>query len=215
MGGRRPQDAAESILRPLAFPCRYLNPLQCSCLENPRDGEAWWAAVYGVAQSRTRLKWLSSSSSMYLKGRSTALFTATCRPSSKRSRPSSKSHRPRTLTNLPKCTFDRLARFKGRALSAGSCAPWSPPPQTRAERPLPVELGPTTRNWWSSTGRWRGLHSVVTKAGRLSRGQTQPFWSASRTRSSQLQEGTKLKVRMPVRWRMELFLDQLNLVRLS
>ena len=39
------------------------NPLQCSCLENPRDGEAWWAAVYGVSQSRTRLKWLSSSSS--------------------------------------------------------------------------------------------------------------------------------------------------------
>ena len=35
------------------------NPLQCSCLENPRDGEAWWAAVYGVTQSRTRLKWLS------------------------------------------------------------------------------------------------------------------------------------------------------------
>ena len=31
------------------------NPLQCSCLENPRDGGAWWAAVYGVAQSRTRL----------------------------------------------------------------------------------------------------------------------------------------------------------------
>ena len=38
------------------------NPLQCSCLENPREGGAWWAAVYGVAQSRTRLKWLSSSS---------------------------------------------------------------------------------------------------------------------------------------------------------
>ena len=38
------------------------NPLQCSCLENPRDGGAWWAAVYGVAQSRTRLKGLSSSS---------------------------------------------------------------------------------------------------------------------------------------------------------
>jgi len=32
------------------------NPLQCSCLENPRDGGAWWAAVYGVAQSQTRLK---------------------------------------------------------------------------------------------------------------------------------------------------------------
>ena len=39
------------------------NPLQFSCLENPRDGGAWWAAVYGVAQSRTWLKWLSSSSS--------------------------------------------------------------------------------------------------------------------------------------------------------
>ena len=39
------------------------NPLQCSCLENPRDGGAWWVAVYGVAQSRTRLKQLSSSSS--------------------------------------------------------------------------------------------------------------------------------------------------------
>ena len=38
------------------------NPLQCSCLENPRDGGAWWAAVYGVAQSRTRLKRLSHSS---------------------------------------------------------------------------------------------------------------------------------------------------------
>ena len=39
------------------------NPLQCSCLENPRDGGAWWAAISGVAQSQTRLKRLSSSSS--------------------------------------------------------------------------------------------------------------------------------------------------------
>ena len=38
-------------------------PLQWSCLENPRDGGAWWAAVYGVAQSQTRLKWLSRSKS--------------------------------------------------------------------------------------------------------------------------------------------------------
>ena len=37
------------------------NPLQCSCLENPRDGGAWWASVYGVTQSRTRLKRLSTS----------------------------------------------------------------------------------------------------------------------------------------------------------
>ena len=39
------------------------NPLQYSCLENPRGGRAWWAGVYGVAQSRTRLKQLSSSRS--------------------------------------------------------------------------------------------------------------------------------------------------------
>ena len=42
------------------------NPLQRSCLEDPRDGGAWWAAIYGVAQSRTRLKQLSSSSSSCL-----------------------------------------------------------------------------------------------------------------------------------------------------
>ena len=40
------------------------NPLQCCCLENPRDGGAWWAAVYGVAQSWPQLKRLSSSSSI-------------------------------------------------------------------------------------------------------------------------------------------------------
>ena len=39
------------------------NPLQCSCLENPRDCGAWWAAIYGVAQRQTRLNRLSSSSS--------------------------------------------------------------------------------------------------------------------------------------------------------
>ena len=39
------------------------NPLQCSCLENPRDGGAWWAAIYGAVQSRTRLQRLGSSSS--------------------------------------------------------------------------------------------------------------------------------------------------------
>ena len=43
------------------------NPLQCSCLENPRDGGAWWAAIYRVTQSRTQLKQLSSSSSRYSK----------------------------------------------------------------------------------------------------------------------------------------------------
>ena len=45
------------------------NPLQCSCLENPKGRRAWWADIYGVTQSRTRLKLLSSSgsSSMYFK----------------------------------------------------------------------------------------------------------------------------------------------------
>ena len=42
------------------------NPLQCSCLENPRDGGAWWAAVYGVTQSRTRLKRLSSTQTIQI-----------------------------------------------------------------------------------------------------------------------------------------------------
>ena len=42
------------------------NPLQCSYLENPRDGGAWWAAISGVAQSQTRVKWLSSSSSRFV-----------------------------------------------------------------------------------------------------------------------------------------------------
>ena len=43
------------------------NPFQCSCLENPRDRGAWWAAIYGVAQSQTRLEQLSrSSSSIYV-----------------------------------------------------------------------------------------------------------------------------------------------------
>ena len=46
----------------------FYYPLQCSCLQNPRDRGAWWAAVYGVAQSWTRLKRLSSSS------RSSSLF---------------------------------------------------------------------------------------------------------------------------------------------
>ena len=55
------------------------NPLQCSCLENPRGRGAWWAAVYGVAQSPTWLKWLSSSSSMWLSGKKKKKSTFWCR----------------------------------------------------------------------------------------------------------------------------------------
>ena len=52
------------------------NPLQCPCLENPRDGRAWWAAVYGVAQSRTQLKRLGSSSSkVRVRGREPSKLT--------------------------------------------------------------------------------------------------------------------------------------------
>ena len=64
--GRQESDTTERL--PFHFSLSCIgegngNPLQCSCLENLRDGGAWWAAVYGVAQSRTRLKQLSSSSS--------------------------------------------------------------------------------------------------------------------------------------------------------
>ena len=59
------------------------NPLQYSCLENPRDGGAWWAAIYGVAQSRTRLKCLSSSSSSHSL-KSTVWITTNCRKFFKR-----------------------------------------------------------------------------------------------------------------------------------
>ena len=57
------------------------NPLQCSCQENPRDGGAWWAAVYVVAQSWTRLKRLSSSSSLwgFLGGASGKESTCQCK----------------------------------------------------------------------------------------------------------------------------------------
>ena len=64
--GREELDTTERLHFPFSLSCTGEgngNPLQCSCLENPRDGGAWWAAVYGVTQSRTRLKRLSSSSS--------------------------------------------------------------------------------------------------------------------------------------------------------
>ena len=64
--GRKESDTTERLHFHFLLSCTGEgngNPLQCSCLENPRDGGAWWTAVYGVAQSRTRLKRLSSSSS--------------------------------------------------------------------------------------------------------------------------------------------------------
>ena len=61
--GRKESDTTERLHFPFLFSCigeGNGNPLQCSYLGNPRDGGAWWAAVYGVAQSQTRLKRLSS-----------------------------------------------------------------------------------------------------------------------------------------------------------
>ena len=64
--GREESDTTERLHFHFSLSCigeGNGNPLQCSCLENPRDGGAWWAAVSGVAQSQTRLKRLSSNSS--------------------------------------------------------------------------------------------------------------------------------------------------------
>ena len=63
--GRKESDTTERLHFQFSLSCfgeGNGNPLQCSCLENPRDRGVWWAAIYGVAQSRTRLKRLSSSS---------------------------------------------------------------------------------------------------------------------------------------------------------
>ena len=63
--GRKESDTTEQLHFHFSLSCiggGNGNPLQCSCLDNPREDGAWWAAVYGVAQSRTRLKRLSSSS---------------------------------------------------------------------------------------------------------------------------------------------------------
>ena len=64
--GREESETTERLHFPFSLSCigeGNGNPLQCSCLENPRDGGAWWASVYWVAQSQTQLKRLSSSSS--------------------------------------------------------------------------------------------------------------------------------------------------------
>ena len=63
--GRQESDTTEQLHFIFSLSCigeGNGNPLQCSCLENPRDRRAWWAAIYGVTQSQTWLKQLSSSS---------------------------------------------------------------------------------------------------------------------------------------------------------
>ena len=80
--GREESDTTEQLHFHFSLSCigdRNGNPLQCSCLENPRDGRAWQAAVYGVAQSQTRLKRLSSSSSS--SSRASLIHTQSSEPS--------------------------------------------------------------------------------------------------------------------------------------
>ena len=77
--GRWGSDTTERLHFPFSLSCigeGNGNPLQCSCLENPSDAGAWWAAVYVVAQSWTRLKWLSSSKSS-IKGRKSVIARRT------------------------------------------------------------------------------------------------------------------------------------------
>ena len=65
--GREESDATERLPFHFSLSCTGEgngNPLQCSCLENPRDGGAWGAAIYGVTQSQTRLKQLSNSNNI-------------------------------------------------------------------------------------------------------------------------------------------------------
>ena len=65
--GRKESDTTERLHFHFSLSCigeGNGNPLQCSCLENPRDGGAWWAAISGVAQSRTRLKRLAAAAAV-------------------------------------------------------------------------------------------------------------------------------------------------------
>ena len=75
--GREESDTTERLHFHFFLSCigeGHGSPLRCSCLENPRDGGAWWATVYEDAQSRTRLKRLSSSSIPWLIQKSCCIY---------------------------------------------------------------------------------------------------------------------------------------------
>ena len=135
------------------------NPPQCSCLENPRDGGAWWAAVYGVAQSRTRLKRLSSNSSL-------AAGTADIKPTS--------ACLGRAISNVASCSLGEERPTHSSLAQTGWM--WFPSlrslaVESRAKRMAEVEPGhdwsisssdlawPTTKqmtSWWETKGERAG-----------------------------------------------------------
>ena len=105
------------------------NPLQCSCLENPRDGGAWWAAVYGVAQSRTWLKRLSSSSSSF---HGVARF----------------GHNLATKPPLP-YNFICTMKVKVKMLVAQSCSTFCDPLDWTVARQAPLSMEFSRQEYWS------------------------------------------------------------------
>ena len=82
------------------------NPLQCSCLENPRDGGTWWAAISGVAQSQTWLKRLSSSST---------------KVSNIQKNPSWSTNRRKNMI-VPECWEEKIICYEKREYGATHCA---------------------------------------------------------------------------------------------
>ena len=103
------------------------NPLGCSCLENPRDGGAWWAAVYGVTQSQTQLKRLSSSSSKDMKITRTRLKYDT----------DIKSIRKVTMVNILRNGTPLQYSYHGKShgwKSLVGCSPWDHEESDTTER---------------------------------------------------------------------------------
>ena len=130
---------------------------QCSCLENPRNGRAWWAAVYGVAQSRTRLKRLSSSSSSsilkhYLFVKAMAPYSSTL---------AWKIPRTEELGGLQSMGWQRVGHDWATSISLFTFMHWR-----RKWQPTPVFLSGESQGWGSLLGcrLWGCTESDTTEA---------------------------------------------------
>ena len=122
------------------------NPLQCSCLENPRDGRAWWAVVHGVAQSQTRLKCLSSSSSSHMSTNSCTSglsFASQSQVSEKLQGGKRKVERLRIGPSL----YSHKAHLLIRAKSLQSCPTLCNPVDCSLQAPL--SKGLSRQEYWS------------------------------------------------------------------